>query len=765
MASTQQQLFDVQPARWEEDDAREQRVASVIFPTGPDKPFDYVVPDGLRDRIECGRRVRAPFGRGNRAVVGFCVQLENRSDVRRQLKPLTEVVDSRSLLSPAMLRLTQWMAEHYLSTWGQALESVLPAVVRQRSGTRRITLLSVPADVAASLEAVASPIKLSENQRELLRYLAAQPGPVTPRQLMVAQHCTAAPIATLRRRGLIEAETRVVAPDEALDPPVAREPDHAINADQRTALDTMLAAMRAGRHETILVHGVTGSGKTEVYIQAIQEVVRFGRQAIVLVPEISLTPQTRDRFRARFDNVAVLHSHLREAERSWHWQRIAAGEVSVVVGARSAVFAPTPQLGLIVLDEEHETTFKQETAPRYHARDVALWRAQTEGIPLVLGSATPSLESWQRAQAGFSRLVEMPRRVFDRPMPAVGTIDLRDEFHNRRSRGAVGQKLHQAIDSALKQDGQVILLLNRRGFATHIQCPACGHVVRCPHCDLALTHHRQLDIALCHYCDYQMPTPVECPQCKFAGIRYSGVGTQRLEAEIRARFPQACVLRMDTDTMQAHGSHARALASFRDGQVDILLGTQMIAKGLDFPDVTLVGVVNADTALHLPDFRAAEHTFQLVTQVAGRTGRGPRGGRVLVQTFSPEHPAIRAAVHHDYAAFARQELPIREALLYPPFGQMVRVVVRGPVEEVARQTAAELGRRLQAALKRLDTPWRLLGPAPAPIARLRGMHRFHLQLHALDGALLRAAVRDVMADVQRPDDVQWTVDVDPLDML
>jgi primosomal protein N' (replication factor Y) (superfamily II helicase) len=758
----QQQLFDTRPAAWEEDDAREQLVASVIFPTGPDQPFDYAVPDALRDRIESGRRVRAPFGRGNRSVVGFCVHLENRCEVRRRLKSITEVVDSQSLLSPAMLRLTRWMAERYLSTWGQALETVLPAVVRKQTALRRITLVCLAADVAGQLATLKN---TNAGQREILQYLEQQPAPVDTASLKAAVNCTDAPIATLRRKGLIDAITRIVVPEDARLPQPPREADYVLNADQRIALETMLAALRSGQQQTILIHGVTGSGKTEVYIQAIQEVVRFGRQAIVLVPEISLTPQTRDRFRARFDNVAVLHSHLREAERNWHWQRIAAGEVSVVVGARSAVFAPTPNLGLIILDEEHETTFKQETTPRYHAREVALWRSQAEKIPLVLGSATPSLESWHQAQRGEFQLVEMPRRVFDRPMPVVGTIDLRDEFRSRRSRGAVSRKLHQSIDGALKQGGQVILLLNRRGFATHIQCPACGYVVRCPHCDLALTHHRQQDIALCHYCDYQTPAPIACPECDFAGIRYGGVGTQKLEAEIRTRFPDARVLRMDTDTMQAPGSHAKALAAFRDGKVDILLGTQMIAKGLDFPRVTLVGVVNADLALHLPDFRAAEHTFQLVTQVAGRTGRGDQGGRVVVQTFSPDHPAIRASVHHDYAAFARQELPIREALLYPPFAEMVRIVVRGAVEEPLHAFAIELGRHFAREIKQLDTVARLLGPAPAPFAKLRGMYRYHLQLQATDGEQLRRMVREVMAAVECPDGIQWTADVDPLDML
>ena len=440
---------------------------------------------------------------------------------------------------------------------------------------------------------------------------------------------------------------------------------------------------------------MTGSGKTEVYIQAIDEVLCYGRQAIVLVPEISLTPQTEQRFRSRFGRVAVLHSHQSDVERHRHWQQIAAGEVQVVVGARSAIFAPTPHLGLMVLDEEHEASFKQDSSPRYHARDVALARARLEQIPLVLGSATPSLESWHRAQQGVYQLLSLPERVFERPLPRVGTIDLRLEFQNRKSRGAVSRQLHVAMDEALKDDGQVILLLNRRGYTTHIQCPACGHVVRCPQCSIALTHHLTGHLAICHYCDYQIPPPAVCPECRSPGIRYSGVGTQRLEAEVKARFPHHRCLRMDTDTMQKPGSHERALAAFHSGEVKILLGTQMIAKGLDFPNVTLVGVINADTALHLPDFRAAERTFQLVTQVAGRTGRGPRGGRVLVQTFSPEHPAIMAAVRHDYAAFARQELPTRAALCYPPFSSMIRLVVRGPVEAVAQATADDLGRRLR----------------------------------------------------------------------
>jgi primosomal protein N' (replication factor Y) len=464
--------------------------------------------------------------------------------------------------------------------------------------------------------------------------------------------------------------------------------------------------------------------------------------------------------------VAVLHSHLSDAERHWHWQRIAKGEVHVVVGARSAIFAPTPNLGLIVLDEEHESSFKQESAPRYHARDVAVARAAAEEIPLVLGSATPSLESWHRAQTGQYTLVEMPRRVMDRPMPAVGTIDLRGQKRSGGlSRGAISRQMTNAIKESLDEGGQVILLLNRRGFSTHIQCPACGYVVRCPQCDIALTHHRTQEIALCHYCDHVVPAPTKCLACDFVGIRYSGLGTQRLEAEVRARFPNVVTLRMDTDTMQAHGSHERALSAFRSGKVQILLGTQMIAKGLDFPNVTLVGVINADTALHLPDFRAAERTFHLVTQVAGRTGRGPKGGRVLVQTFSPDHPAIVAAVRHDYAGFAAGELPMRKMLRYPPFASMVRLVIRGPVEAVVSEVSGYIVQRLGKAFGEQNVDARILGPAPCPFARLRGHYRFQIQVQGLDGEPLRAAVRQATDGLEAPEDVQWIVDVDPVEML
>jgi primosomal protein N' (replication factor Y) len=761
MGKRQQELFATDAPPWEIDAAAERTVASVVFPETPYGPFDYAVPEQLRARAAPGRRLRVPLGKANRSVVGYCVRLECRPSVRQELKDVLGVVDVTDLVPPVLLQLTEWMADYYLCPWGQVLEAVVPAGVRGRAGTREVTYLSVPIHVAAKL----TQLKLPPKQAQALKTLAAAPRPLTPSELATAADCGPGPIERLREHGLIASETR--REHEARGPQRRELPTlpWALNHDQQQALASILAAIRDGRQETFLMHGVTGSGKTEVYIQAIQEVLRGGRQAIVLVPEISLTPQTCERFRSRFAHVAVLHSHLSDAERHWHWHQITQGRIEVVVGARSAVFAPTPRLGMIVLDEEHDGSFKQDNAPRYHAREVALWRTRREQVPLVLGSATPALESWQRAQDGHYRLLELPRRVLDRPLPDVATIDLRTEFQERRSRGAVSRQLHIAIAEALREGGQVILLLNRRGYSTSIQCPACGHVIRCRDCDIALTHHREANKAVCHYCDFTIVPPSQCPECGCHEIRYAGLGTQRLEQEIRSRFRDVECLRMDSDTMQRPGSHEQALARFRSGEVKILLGTQMIAKGLDFPNVTVVGVINADTALHFPDFRAAERTFQLVTQVAGRTGRGDRGGRVLVQTFSPEHPAIQAAIRHDYAAFARSELPVRREFGYPPFAATIRLIVRGPQESAVEQFAERLAERLRSGAASLVPAVRVVGPAPCPIAKLFGKFRWHALVQGQDRDQMRAIVRQATADIKPPAETQWAVDVDPLDLL
>jgi primosomal protein N' (replication factor Y) len=780
----QPSLFTAEPPPlppWEIDDRKNRKIAKVVFPAGYDAALDYLVPNHLAGSLEPGMRVLVPLGKGNRPQAGYCIDIQpwGLAETNVKLKPVHALLDEQRLIGDKMLDLTRWIAAYYLCPVGQVLEAVLPAGVRSRAGTRLTTVLF--AGIQPQTKA-----PLTAKQQHVLETLRQAPEPLTAQELQRAAKCSAVPIDALKRFGFIETKTirrnnnqwqTDSRQHSALPPDADRYP---LTAAQQQALSAIVSSIQKRQHETFLLHGVTGSGKTEVYIQAIHEVVRQQKQAIVLVPEISLTPQTVGRFQNRFPHVAVLHSHLTDAERHRQWSHIAAGQVQVVVGARSAVFAPLPRLGLIVIDEEHENSFKQDSSPRYHARDVACKRAELEQIPLVLGSATPSLETWtnsitlpqteipagdktQTSSAGnrsMTVMLSMPHRVKNLPMPQVEIVDLREEVRNRTTRGAIHRQLHQAIHETLIGKGQIILLLNRRGFSTQIQCPACGEAVKCPHCDISLTHHKTEEIALCHYCDYQIPAPAACPQCRFSGIRYTGFGTQKLELEIKARFPQAAVLRMDTDTMQGPGAHERALSQFRNGNVQILLGTQMIAKGLDFPNVTLVGVINADTALHLPDFRASERTFHLITQVAGRTGRGEKGGRVIIQTFSPDHPAILAAAKHDYERFVRQELPVRKLLGYPPFSQMIRIVVRGENETKTFTFAKMFAERL--AVDRF--PLRILGPAPAPFAKLRNFYRFHIHLHSPEGSRLREHVRSVSLPLKTPPDVQWIIDVDPVDM-
>lgn len=763
----QQSLFNVQPQPWQLDDQDDWLAARVVFSGTPFGPYDYSIPAHLEKSIQPGVRVEVPLGRGNRRMTGYCIDVIGPfhplapSVNPQRLKPIETVVDTEPLITARLLGLANWISEYYVCPLGQVIETIVPPGVRNKSGTREMLFLSLADGVSQDLDS----LKLSELQRTILRTLCLSQQDWTPSELAQTAGCTLGPISTLRKRGLIVATARRVQQKTHEIPRETRMDNLLLNPEQEIALAAIAQRIDDHSHRTFLMHGITGSGKTEVYIRAIQKVVEFGRQAIVLVPEISLTPQTRQRFRARFDRVAVLHSHLTAAQRAWHWQQIAAGNVQVVIGARSAVFAPTPNLGLIVLDEEHDGSFKQDKAPRYHARDVADWRAAHENVPLVLGSATPSLETWHRAEQGTYQKLSLKKRVLDLPLPDVATIDMRVDFGGRKRFGPISQKLRQEITQAIKAGGQVILLLNRRGFSTRIQCPACGYVETCPDCSIPMTHHVEGHKAVCHYCDHQIPEPKQCTQCKNPTIRFSGLGTQRLESNVAAMFPDVPLVRMDTDTMRKPGSHEKALAKFRSGETKILLGTQMIAKGLDFPNVTLVGVINADTALHLPDFRAAERSFGLVTQVAGRTGRGEKGGRVLVQTFNPDNKAIQAATRHDYVGFANGELPQREEFHYPPFGHQARIVVRSEIQSKAEQMAEHIAEQIQESATALELEVAVLGPAPAPVEKLRGKFRFHMLLNSQIEGVLQKVVRRAQTTVKSIDDIQWIIDIDPQDML
>ncbi len=736
--------------------------ADIVFDRPLDHAFTYAVGPDLKDSIGVGKRVRAPFGRGDRTTVGYCVRL-TETPPPRPVKELTEVIDDEALLDDHLMRLTRWMADYYLCGWGQVLNAVVPSGARKQSGMRVRAFVEAVPDAEA-------PVRLPAKQAAVLQHLREARVPLEVRELSRRLRCGTGPIEGLLAKGLIRRHIRRV--DRFLDSTEeATEPAGPItlNADQLRAWSVLEPALRQGGFHAFLLHGVTGSGKTEIYLRAIEEVVRQGKEALVLVPEISLTPQTIACFRGRCGETAVLHSHLGDAERGGHWRRVAAGQVQVVVGARSAVFAPARKLGLIVIDEEHESTFKQESTPRYHARDVAVMRARLENIPILLGSATPSLESWHNAQRGQYTLLTLPQRVLERPLPPVTLIDRRHEEPRRGRFPALSAGLEKAMRDALREGGQVILLLNRRGFSTHIHCPSCGHIETCRFCDLGLTYHRQRDVMLCHYCGYEQEPPKNCPLCGQAAVRYQGLGTEKLQTEVEELFPHHVVRRMDSDTMRRPGSHGRVLAAFREGLIHILLGTQMIAKGLDFPNVTLVGVVNADVGLHVPDFRSAERTFQLLSQVSGRAGRGPRGGRVMVQTFTPDHPCIALAAAHDYAGFTAAELLHRRAHNYPPYQRLARVIVRGREQQAAgafaERLAAAFHEQLKAMAEKGPAEVRLLGPAEAPVFRLKGYFRYHFQLQSPSPATLHQLLRAVLPTQRPPTGVEFTLDVDPFNML
>ena len=769
MTSSPRSLFDDEtfpepPLPWEAVDAADLICAEIVFNLPVDQTFHYLIPDELRGQIAPGQRLKVPFGRGNQVQMGYCVGVGSppagwNPEKLRKLKTVVEIFDPAPLLSPRMLALTRWIGERYLCAWGQVLESVIPAGVKRQAGTRMVNMVRL----AQGLTTLPPHIDLTPKQKLVWELVLAAEHPLPQDELARAAKCGPVPIQGLCGKGVVEIFKQRAGNFSLPEVVNAPEIDLELNADQRHVLDRLLTVIRDKQHRTMLLHGVTGSGKTEVYIQAIREVVSYGRQAIVLVPEISLTPQTIRRFQSRFPNVAVLHSHLGDAERHWHWQEIAHGRVQVVVGARSAIFAPCPHLGLIIIDEEHETTFKQDSTPRYHTREVARKRAELESIPLLLGSATPTLESWQRALDGLDELLSMPRRVASLPMPPVVIVDVRNDPELQRG-SAIGRALRNAMHSALQEGGQIILFLNLRGFSPLMWCRACGQGVKCPHCDITLTLHKDKQIALCHSCDYQIPPPSHCPHCQHAGVKYLGTGTQRLEQEVIAKFKAFACLRMDSDSMQRPGSHDQALERFRKGEIRILLGTQMIAKGLDFPNVTLVGVIDADTILHQPDLRSAERTFHLIAQVAGRTGRSQRGGRVLVQTSSPEEYPIQMASRHDFVSFATLELEHRQQMQAPPFLHLARIVLRGPVEQIVQTTAQGITDQLRSTVQKLALPVRILGPAPAPVTRLKGLYRYHLQLSATQVSDLQTLWRAVRGDLAPPPDVEFAIDVDPLNL-
>jgi primosomal protein N' (replication factor Y) len=646
------------------------------------------------------------------------------------------------------------------------MRSLLPQVIRKAEITFK-TQLFVKAAREIGPDEIEKLRRRAPRQAELLDAVSKLRAPIAAAELLRQTSLDNQTLRALEKRGLVILGEEAVARDPHADEQFIASSNLTLNAEQVVALSAVEEALISPeKAKPILLHGVTGSGKTEIYLQAIHSTLVRGRTAIVLVPEISLTPQTVERFKSRFsdaqDTVAVLHSHLSEGERHDEWYKIHSGRARIVVGARSAVFAPLENLGLIVVDEEHETSYKQEEAPRYHARDVAVVRAKMEGCAVLLGTATPSLESYYNATQQKYRLLQLTQRVDDCQMPLMRIVDLRLERRKEKVAAILSEKLRAAITARLEKHEQTILFLNRRGFSTSLLCSNCGEARDCPNCSVALTFHRGAARLSCHLCGHTAAVPKKCPACSQDTLIYAGFGTEKVEANVTQIFPHAIVRRMDADSMSRKDAYRETLQAFRSGKIDILVGTQMIAKGLHFPNVTLVGIINADLALHMPDFRAGERTFQLLTQVAGRAGRGETPGEVFVQTYTPFSPSIQFARHHDFVGYFEQELEFRERCDFPPFKHVVLITVRSEHEGRSKLSAETLVRRLK---ENLGAEFIVGDATPAPLEKLQGQFRFHVLMRGDAIMRLSRLVRETLDKLPLPEDVVASVDVDPYQLL
>jgi len=756
-------------------------IAQVTLDIAIGKEFDYLIPDDLLGQIEVGSRVKVPFS--HREVLG-CVTALCEHSPHPGVRPILKIIGRQSLLTPNVLRLARWIGQYYCCPAETALKSVLPETVRkeQKGWRERLYVRAIPS--------VQEPPKLTKRQNELW-HLIQERKQLPLQELLELTKSTAATARKLEDLGLITIQLEVSERDPYANEVILPTLPLPLNTDQATCLARIVESIdhcdsngtaspgapdRAGQqgipHRSFLLHGVTGSGKTEVYLQAIAHALRLGKGAIVLVPEISLTPQTVERFKARFSSgaertlVAVLHSHLSAGERHDEWHKIREGRARIVIGARSAIFAPVDPLGLIIVDEEHEHSYKQEEAPRYHARDVAVKRGQDERAVVVLGSATPSMESYGNARSGKYGLLEMPVRADDKKMPIVRVVDMRGEAKAHKGIPIFSTILKEAITRRLEMKEQVMLFLNRRGYASSLQCPLCGYVAGCPNCSVSLTYHRKIQQLCCHICGHRTAAPKVCPEvkCRNPAIRFAGLGTERVEETLGKLFPHARTVRMDSDTLKRKEDYRRILGDFRTGKIDVLLGTQMIAKGLHFPNVTLVGIIYADLSLHMPDFRAAERTFQLLTQVAGRAGRGDVEGEVIVQAFTPFHPAIQHARRHDYLAFYDQEIEFREQLRYPPAARAAMLTLRSRNEDKARLSAEHLKQVIERDLKDVSDLM-ISGPAPSPLLRAENYYRHQILLRTGRMPTLTRRLATVLKTLSLPEDVRLTVDIDPVNLV
>jgi len=786
-----------------------------------DRPFDYIVPEAIISTIEPGARVKVPFG--PRKVLGYVTSLKSESELdEKKLKPIDELIDLDPVISGELLGLSKWLATHTLSYEIDALQVMLPAAMRAKyekfiliddlekitdedfkyflAGRKRVAMKE--AETAGLLSKLKRYVKegfmtvettvqqktamkkqrmihiaggvelertkgiLSQNakrQIELINWMIEHEGKtISAKRILEKTNIQPAVLKSLLERGAASEEYLEVyrEPDasELKDVPI---PQH-LTDEQTVALNAISASVSKQKSETFLLHGVTGSGKTEIYLRSIKDVLSTGKEAIMLVPEIALTPQMTARFKARFGSlVAVMHSALSVGEKYDEWRKIQRGEVKVVVGARSAIFAPFQNLGIIILDEEHEATYKQEDTPRYHARDVAIKRAEYYGCPVILGSATPSLESYARASKGVYTLLTLMQRARNQQLPTVNVVDMREELKSG-NRSMFSIDLANAIRKRLEAKEQIILFLNRRGFSSFVLCRDCGTTVECPNCDISLTYHRAHERLKCHYCGHDEIVPLVCPECASEHIRFFGTGTQKVQEEIASLFPEARILRMDVDTTRQKGSHERLLKQFSEGKADILLGTQMIAKGLDFPNITLVGVLAADTTLHLADFRAAEKTFQLMTQVSGRAGRHDLPGEVFIQTYSPEHYAIELAKDQHYEPFYKTEMAARRQFGYPPF-YFVTLIQFSHEDLLKVADYAEKGTSFLR--EKLATETMIIGPTAAAISRVNNRYRYQCLIKYKQEPNLTEVLQQLIKMYRTSwikSGLTMTVDVDPV---
>ncbi|APH05304.1 primosomal protein N' [Bacillus weihaiensis] len=803
------------------------KYASVIVDVSSmqtDRAFDYKVPEDLQEFLSPGMRVIVPFG--PRKVQGFVTEVKNHSEFDK-LKPIIELLDLTPCLTPELLKVGQWLTNKTLCFKISAFQVMLPAAMKAKY-EKAVRLISddttdLPGELQpyfhktnqVNVKDLEEQIPLAEIQKlikkgqlefvyqvkqktnkktikhialnlsqtdidqviqtlpphakkqaEVLTFFKNRSITDIPlQQLLTEANISDASVKSLLSKKILKEEIKETYRDPYQDRSFKKTTPLLLNEEQQKAIDPILTSVVNKQHEVFLMYGVTGSGKTEVYLQSIEAVLQNGKEAIVLVPEISLTPQMVNRFKGRFGSkVAVLHSGLSKGEKYDEWRKIQRKEVQLVVGARSAIFAPFENLGMIIIDEEHESSYKQEENPRYHARDVAIYRAQLHNCPVVLGSATPTLESFARAHKGVYKLLTLRERVNNRSMPSVEIIDMREELRNG-NRTMFSTSLLEKLTNRLEKGEQTVLFLNKRGYSSFVMCRDCGFVIQCPHCDISLTYHRYGQQLKCHYCGHEERMPKVCPECESEHIRFFGTGTQKVEEELVKVLPQARVVRMDVDTTSRKGSHEKLLSKFEKKEADILLGTQMIAKGLDFPDVTLVGVLTADTMLNLPDFRASEKTFQLLTQVSGRAGRHELPGEVVIQTYTPEHYSIQLAGQYDYDEFFKQEMLHRKHHAYPPYYFISLITISHPEITKVVSVAEKISQNLR---RNLGKETKILGPVASPIPRIKDRYRYQCMVKYKRENNLHDTFKKIIEHFQQEmtsNDLTITIDLSPNTMM